>query len=685
MSLRPNRPEGAGRSTAQGGDTVMVIRKTGLTKANKRRRILLAVGGLGMAVAGICLARTLFLAPAAAQPNAPANAARPQTPAVPAPGSVNEYTATIVASFNEHGSRSTTITREELGEHLIARKGVEKLDTLINNRIVEKACKERGITVDGGEVEQRLMEDLKGINIDRAQFVKQFLRRANKNLYEWRQDVLRVQLLLTKLCRDRVTITEPEIRDGFAARYGEKVDCRVIHWADEKQAQAEYPRIRDDDQAFLDAAKRQQTSALASTGGKIAAFGRHNLDNSELEKAAFDLQAGEVSPLVQVPDGWIAIRCEARIPADPDATLEKTKAAIKEEIQETKVQKESKTIMAALRKEADPQSFLEKTDAGAKAGHAPGGAVATIYGTLSITRQELGDFLIARFGGEQLDLLVNKRLLEEACRACNLTVTEEEIEATFRDDYLKQKLTDEAEFIEKYLKPNKTTAYQWREDVVRPRLMLAKLCRDRIHVTEEDLRAAFDAYHGEKVECRMILWPQDSMNLAMQHYAKLRDDDKEFDQAARTQMSPSLAQGGGRTTIGRHTTGDDKLEQHAFALQPGEVSELFGTPQGVVILKCDRHVPPDTSVSFADCRATLEREVIERKTQLEMPVCFGELRKLAAPRLLLRDPNRPEQLKEQVEAEIQDVAAPGKRYSSVDSSFRARSSFMVTRRACAKR
>jgi PPIC-type PPIASE domain len=619
-----------------------------------------------VAVAGVCMARTLWLAPAAAQPNGQPAAVRPQTLPPPTPGSVSEYTASIVASFNEHSAHSVSITREDLGEHLIARRGVEKLDTLINNRIIEKVCKERGIEVNASEIEQRLDEDLKGVNIDRAQFVKQFLRRANKNLTEWRLDVLRPQLLLTKLCRDRVTVTEQEIRDGFEARFGEKVDCRVIHWADEKQAQAEYAKIRDDEQAFIDAAKHQQTSALAATGGKIAAFGHHNMDNVELEKAAFNLQPGEVSPLVKVPDGWIVIRCDGRIPADPAATLDKVKAAIKDEIQESKVQKEIKTIMATLRKEADPQSFLEKPGAAldaasTKAGHAPGSAVATIYGTIPITRQDLGDFLITRFGAEQLDLLVNKRLLQEASRACNITVTEDEIEATFVEDYRKQKLTSEADFVEKYLKPNKTTAYQWREDVVRPRLMLAKLCRDRIHVTEEDLRAAFDAYHGEKVECRMILYPQDGMNAALQNYAKLRDDDKEFDQAARTQMSPSLAQGGGRMTIGRHTSGDDRLERKAFALQPGEVSELFGTAQGIVLLKCDCHVPPDTSVSFADCRATLEREVIERKTQLEMPVCFAELRKLAAPRLLLHDPNRPEQLREQVEAEVKDVNGPSKK------------------------
>ena len=42
--------------------------------------------------------------------------------------------------------------------------------------------------------------------------------------------------------------------------------------------------------------------------------------------------------------------------------------------------------------------------------------VAYIYETIPITREELGEYLIARFGTERLDLLVNKRIIEIECR-----------------------------------------------------------------------------------------------------------------------------------------------------------------------------------------------------------------------------------------------------------------------------
>jgi parvulin-like peptidyl-prolyl isomerase len=640
----------------------MVSQDARQKKAGKWRRMALAAGGLGVAVAGACMARALWVAPATAQSAAQSAAVTPQTNASPAPstGGASDYTSSVAATIHEH----TVLTREDLGEYLIARFGVSKLETLVNNRIIDKYCRQHDIHVDGGEIEKRFADDLKGVNLDRASFVHQVLRRAHKNLYEWKEDVLRQQLLLAKVCSQRVTVTEAEIRDGYEARYGEKVECRAIHWDNRTVAETDYQRARDDEKMFEKLAKEQHTTALAATGGKISAFGRGNLENKDLENAAFALKIGEVSPLIKVPDGFIVLKCDARIPANNAVSLENVRDTIRDEIKEKKVLGENKTILMTLREEAHPQLLLEKsavTPEGGTASHGPNSQVATIFGTTVITREELGQFLIARLGAEQLPLLVNKRIIEDACRAKQITVTEEEVDAGCAEDCLKEKC-DEQGYIEDHLKPNNTTVFQWREDIVRPRLMLSKLTRERVKATEEDLHMAFDAYHGEKVECRMILWPLDSMKVALMSYEKLRESDKAFDEAAKVQASPSLSKAGGKLVIGRHTTGDAMLEKKAFGLSEGEMSEVFGTPQGVVLLKCDRHIPPDTSFSFGECRADLEREVISRKVQLEMPQCFAELRKIANPRLVITDGTKSDQLnKEQIEKEIKDVSAAGQK------------------------
>src|SRR5205807_2048076 len=140
------------------------------------RKILVGIGCAGLAAGGVCLARgPLGLSTvqvAAADPQAAEIRGTPG--AVGSPSSVSEYSSSFVAVFAD-GKQG--ITKEELGEYLIARYG-EKVEHLINRRIIEDACKARGIEVTAKEVEQKLTEDMKDLNIDRARFVKDFLRAA---------------------------------------------------------------------------------------------------------------------------------------------------------------------------------------------------------------------------------------------------------------------------------------------------------------------------------------------------------------------------------------------------------------------------------------------------------------------------------------------------------------------------
>src|SRR5262249_7011921 len=147
------------------------------------------------------------------------------------------------------------------------------------------------------------------------------------------------------------------------------------------------------------------------------------------------------------------------------------------------------------------------------------------------------------------------------------------------------------DFVNGVLLKNKVTLYEYKEDNLRPKLAMAKLCRSQVQVTEEDVRKAFEAYHGEKVECRMIMWPKEERHHVMNDiYVKIRDSADEFDRVARSQASPHLASAAGRVDpFGHNTTGNEELEKEAFKLQPGELSRVIETPQGLVVLKCIKH------------------------------------------------------------------------------------------------
>jgi hypothetical protein len=285
--------------------------------------------------------------------------------------------------------------------------------------------------------------------------------------------------------------------------------------------------------------------------------------------------------------------------------------------------------------------------------------VAYIYGTIPITREDLGEYLIARVGADRLNLLVNKRIVEHECEDKHVTVTEDELQGAIADDLKRMNVTMD-QFVKQVLKHYNKSLYEWREDVIRPRLAMTKLCSQRIHITDDDLKAAFDAHYGEKVECRLIMWPKDEKTKVMNDiYAKIRDSAEEFESAATHQMSSRLASTAGKIDpIGRHTTGNEELEAAAFRLHPGELSSVLDTPEGIVVLKCIKRIPPDQTKKFETERAALEKEVFEKKLQAEIPILFKEMRDHAQPMLFLRTNTNEADLKREVQQELQSANPP---------------------------
>jgi hypothetical protein len=281
--------------------------------------------------------------------------------------------------------------------------------------------------------------------------------------------------------------------------------------------------------------------------------------------------------------------------------------------------------------------------------------VAYVYGAIPITRADLGEYLIARFGADRLDPLINRRIIEHVCQEKGIEVTAAEVENALAED-LKGLNVNKLDFVKKVLKHYNKTLYEWKEDVIKPRLMLAKLCRDRVAITDEDLHNGFEAYYGEKVHCRMIMWPREEENIALQKYAKIRDNPAEFDREAKMQANPRLAAAGGAIPpIGRHTMGNDEVEKAIFQLQPGELTPVQQTPEGIVVFKCLERLPPDTSKKLADVQPQLEKEIMDKKIQLTIPIVFKEMREQAKVQRLLQGYKTQAEVEKEVEEELREA------------------------------
>ncbi|MSR32174.1 MAG: peptidyl-prolyl cis-trans isomerase [Gemmataceae bacterium] len=281
--------------------------------------------------------------------------------------------------------------------------------------------------------------------------------------------------------------------------------------------------------------------------------------------------------------------------------------------------------------------------------------VAYIYENIPITREELGEYLIARYGSDRLDLLCNKKIIESECRKFGIEVTAAEVEDALAED-LKGLNVDRKTFVDKVLRNYRKTLYEWKEDVLRPKLLLGKLVRSKIKVTEEDVKKAYEAYYGEKVECRVIMWEKGAERAVLAEYPKLRDSEDEFNRAAKNQKSASLSATAGKIRpFGRSTTGNDELEKAAFSLQPGEVSSVIGTPEGLIVVKCDKRIPADTTANLETTRDKLVKEIIEKKVQVEIPVAFAEMKKKANVKMILQGSSQAEDLNKTVAPLLKEV------------------------------
>jgi PPIC-type PPIASE domain len=292
-------------------------------------------------------------------------------PVVPAAatGQGSEYSQRVVAYI--HGN--IPITREDLGEHLIARHGTAKLENLVNRKIIEHACKQKNISVSDAEVDAALNADLKQFNVDGPTFVKQFLKQYNKTLYEWKEDVIRPRLMLTRLSGLDIKVEEAEMRRAFDAMYGEKVQCRIIIWPSNlglnpfHEAQRYWDEIRKSEASFDSKARSQAIPGLASVAGKIAPIGHGASEDKkdQVETIAFKLQKDEVSEIFEIPgQGYAVMKCDGRIPADTKRSFDSKEAKefFHKQVYEEKLTKAIPQVFAKLKEQAKPLMLLEKVN-----------------------------------------------------------------------------------------------------------------------------------------------------------------------------------------------------------------------------------------------------------------------------------------------------------------------------------
>jgi hypothetical protein len=264
-----------------------------------------------------------------------------------------------------------------------------------------------------------------------------------------------------------------------------------------------------------------------------------------------------------------------------------------------------------------------------------GHVVAYIYNNVPITREELGEYLIQRFGPQRLEYLVNAKIIDLACAAKNIHITEQEINAQLGMD-LKILGCTEADFVKNILQRYNKTLVEWKEDVIRPKLAMQHYVEKSIAISEEDIRNGYEAKFGPQIECRMIVLSDKQEAQKYDIWKKVRNDADEFEREAKNCFIPVLASKAGMVPPIHKHFADPNLEREAFKLKPGEVSPLIGMPdKTTVILRCERIIEADTTKKLDQVRMDLYHEIFESKVAQMVPETFKKMRDEARPQILL--------------------------------------------------
>jgi len=314
---------------------------------------------------GKSAAKTAAPAKAAAAPTQPA--ANPQVPKLVEtriPTSPNDTVARV---------NNQIITRQQLADEAIARKGEEVLETLIARLMIDQALKARGLSVTADEVNAEIEATAQRMaGLSREAWLRTLAKERNISPIQYARDIVYPSLALKKLAQNRVQVTEDEIDQAFESMYGEKLRVRVIMVDKLRAAQDAWEKLRANPAGFEKLAMEISIDQSRSAGGlytePIARFSypRNISDAAFVQLVDGDPKDkdpshkpkdGDITGPIQLTEStWVIMKREGLIPRKE---MEKKDPAIRENLRQLVFDARIKEKMAEVYAELEKQTEIE--------------------------------------------------------------------------------------------------------------------------------------------------------------------------------------------------------------------------------------------------------------------------------------------------------------------------------------
>lgn len=572
--------------------------------------------GRAMLVVGGCLAWQLLTgAPeVVAQSPAPRAASPAAAPAAPQ----------LAAMVN-----GIEITHDRLVEECLGRHGEAVVEALVNRQIIEQACARAGIAITLQDVDAEIDAMSRRFSVPRDQWLELIQKERGISAKQYAEDIVWPMLALRALARAAIEPTETEIAEAFANQFGPAVKARIIVLP--TRAEAEKMRAlalaAPDDFGGL-ARQHSVDVGSASANGWVQPIRRHSGD-AAFERAAFGLDEGMISEVVQVADQFIVLKCEGRLPA-ADVKLDEVRPRLAEQIRERKSRQASTEV---FRREQNAATVVNVMNDPAKAAAQPG--VAALVNGAPIPLEQVRTTVLDRHGKDVIEILITRAIIDQALERQRQQVAQSDIDAEIARaaesmGFRKADGTaDTAAWLERVAREEKLSLQTYVADVVRPSVALKKLI-GTVPVTKEDLDKAFQATFGPRAKCRVIVL--DNQRRAQEVWRLARENptvEKIGDLAEKYSVDPTSRTLRGEVPPIQRWSGQPALEREAFSLEPGELSGVVQVADRFIVLFCEGYTEP-AKVEFAEVRDELYADILEKKQRIEMARHFTHLREGAA-------------------------------------------------------
>lgn len=535
-----------------------------------------------------------------------------------------------VASSNEVVAvvNADPITRNMLSDATVRRFGDEILENMINRYLILQECNQRGIEVTKQEVSDEIRRLAGKFGLSLESYLKLLEEERDISPGQYSREIIWPMLALRRLVAQQVEVTEEEFNQAYLSQFGEAVKCRLIMVADHSKAvDLQKQAIAKPDQFAQLAKQFSEDEASASVGGLIPPIRRYSGD-TRLEEAAFTLQNGQVSPVLQLGDQWIVLQAVRRIPASTPSpqALPAIKEQINDRIRDQKVRVAAGELFARLQEEANVTKVLGDAE---KMKQFPG--VAAIINGQQVMISQVGEECIKRHGADVLEGEINRKLLVQALRAEKKQVTQSDLDAEIERAAISYGYVqsdgkpDLQAWFNSVTSDGRTTRELYIEDVVWPSAALKKLVEGQVQLTEQDLRDGFESSYGPRVEVLAIVLSDQRTAQKVWEMARDNPTDAFFGKLAEQySVEPVSSSNQGKVPPIRKHGGQPAVEKEAFGLQPGELSGIVATGGKYLILRCQGFTEPVVSDPAA-VRNELIRDITESKTNRAMADRFEKL------------------------------------------------------------